>query len=113
MTSDDVAAHLSAIKYSVGHGMTPKQTIEKMSSTQQYSSMNRQVVYNGIEDFQWNGKIVALKKVNRRSCLKGFSRLCPTLSGATGDFRKILIIHPLFYRISCNFNSMSGNKLPT
>ena len=45
MTSDDVAAHLSAIKYSVEHGMTPKQTIEKMSSTQQYSFVNRLVVY--------------------------------------------------------------------
>ena len=45
MTSDDVAAHLSAIMYSVEHGMTPKQTIEKMSSTQPYSSVNRQVVY--------------------------------------------------------------------
>ena len=45
MTSDDVAAHLSAIMYSVEHGTTPKQTIEKMSSTQQYSSVNRQVVY--------------------------------------------------------------------
>ena len=45
MTSDDVAAHLSALNYSVEHEMTPKQTIEKMSSTQQYSSVNRQVVY--------------------------------------------------------------------
>ena len=35
------------------------------------------------------------------------------LSGATGDVREILIIRPLFYRMSCNFNSMSGNKLPT
>ena len=41
MTSDDIAAHLSAIMY----GMTPKQTIEKMSLTQQYSSLDRQVVY--------------------------------------------------------------------
>ena len=45
MTSDDVAAHLSAIMYSVEHGMTLKQTIEKMSSTQQYSSVDWQVVY--------------------------------------------------------------------
>ena len=45
MTSDDVPAHLLAIMYSVEHGMTPKQKIEKMSSTQQYSSMNRHVVY--------------------------------------------------------------------
>ena len=37
----------------------------------------------------------------------------PTLSGATGDVRKILMIRPLFYRISCYFNSFSGNKLPT
>ena len=51
MTSDDVAAHLSAIKYSVKHGMTPKQTIEKMSLTQQYSSMNRQVVYKWHHSF--------------------------------------------------------------
>ena len=45
MKSDDVAAHLSAIMYSVEHGMTQKQTIEKMCSTKQYSSVNRQVVY--------------------------------------------------------------------
>ena len=45
MTSDDVAAHLSAIMYSVEHGMTPKLMIEKMSTTQQYSSVDRQVVY--------------------------------------------------------------------
>ena len=35
------------------------------------------------------------------------------LSGTTGDVRKILIIRPLFYRIPCNSNNMSGNKLPT
>ena len=35
------------------------------------------------------------------------------LLGATGDVRKILIIRRLFYRISCNFNSMSVNKLAT
>ena len=29
------------------------------------------------------------------------------------DVRKILIIRLSFYRMSCNFNSMSGNKLPT
>ena len=62
MTSNDVAAHLSSSKYSVEHGMTPKQTIEKMSSTQQFSSVNRQVSINGIEDFQRNGKKVALKR---------------------------------------------------
>ena len=45
VTSDGVAAHLSAIKYSVKHGTTPKQTIEKMSLAQQYSSVDRQVVY--------------------------------------------------------------------
>ena len=61
----------------------------------------------------FNRKRVALKKVNRRSLKKGFSRPCSTLSGATGDVRKILIIRPLFYRISCNLNSISGNKLPT
>ena len=68
---------------------------------------------NGIRDFQRNGKSVALEKVNQRSRIKGFFRLCPTLSWATGDYRKILIICPLFYRISCKFNSMSENKLPT
>ena len=40
--------------------MTPKLTIEKMSSTQQYSSVDRHI--NGIEDFQRNGKRVALKE---------------------------------------------------
>ena len=45
VTSEDVAAHLSASMYYWEHGMTPKQTIEKMSSTQQYSSVDRQVVY--------------------------------------------------------------------
>ena len=45
--------------------------------------------------------------------MKGFSRPYPRLSGATGDVRKILIIRLLFDRISCNFNSMSRNKLPT
>ena len=45
MTSDDVAAHPFAIMYSVEHGITPKQTIEKMSLTQQYSSLDRQIVY--------------------------------------------------------------------
>ena len=61
MTSDNIAAHLSAIMYSVVHGMTPKQTIEKISLTQQYRSMNRSRI-NGIEDFQRNGKRVALKE---------------------------------------------------
>ena len=42
---DDVAAHLLAIIYSVAHGMTPKQKVEKMSSTQQKSSVNMHVVY--------------------------------------------------------------------
>ena len=45
VTSDDVAAHRSVIKYSVGRGMTPKETIEKMSSTQQFCYVNRQLVY--------------------------------------------------------------------
>ena len=110
MTFDDVAAHLFAIKYSVEHGMTPKQPIEKMSSTQQYSSLNRQVGYKWHQKTSTEWEESGAKKVNRR---KGFSRPCPTLSGATGDFRKILIIRPLFYRISCNFNSMFGNKLRT
>ena len=44
---------------------------------------------------------------------KGLSRPCPKLSGATGDVRKILTICPLFYRISCNCNRMSGNEMPT
>ena len=45
MTSDDVAAQLLATVYSVEHGMTPKQKIEKMNSTQQYSSVNWHAVY--------------------------------------------------------------------
>ena len=55
MKSDNVEAQLSAIKYSVEHGMTPKQTIENMSSTQQYSSVNMQVVYKWHRRFltQW------------------------------------------------------------
>ena len=55
VSSDDVAAHLSAIKYSVEHGMTSKQTIEKMSSTEQYSSVNGQVMYKWHQRFltQW------------------------------------------------------------
>ena len=55
MTSDDVAAHLSAIMYSVEHGMTPKQTIERMSL------IGRSYI-NGIENFQQNGKRVTLKE---------------------------------------------------
>ena len=51
MTSDEVAAHMSAIMYSVEHGMTPKQTIEKMSLTQQYSFVDRQVVYKWYRRF--------------------------------------------------------------
>ena len=57
MTSDDVAAHLSAIMYYWElmyyweHGMTQKQTIEKISLTQQYSSVNRQVVYKWHQRF--------------------------------------------------------------
>ena len=51
MTSDDVAAHMSAFMYSVEHGMTPKQTIEKISSTQQSSSVDRQVVYKWYRRF--------------------------------------------------------------
>ena len=49
--SDDVAAHLSAIMYSVVHGMTPKHMIEKISLTQQYMSMNRQVAYKWHQRF--------------------------------------------------------------
>ena len=68
MTSDDVLVHLSAIKNSVEPGMTPKQRNEKRSSTQQYSSVNRQVVYKWHRRFstEWE-EIVAKKKVNRRS----------------------------------------------
>ena len=62
VTSDDVAAHLSAIKYSVEHGMTPKQTIEKMSSTQQYSSVNRQVSYKWHRRFSMEWEESGTKK---------------------------------------------------
>ena len=68
MTSDDVAAHLFAIMYSVEHEMTPKQKIEKMSSTQQYSSVNRHVVYKLYRrvSTEWE-ESGAKKKVNRQS----------------------------------------------
>ena len=62
MKSDGVAAHLSAIKYSVEHRMTPKQTFEKMRLAQQNSSVNRGSCINDIEDFQRDRKGVALKK---------------------------------------------------
>ena len=42
--------------------MTPKQTIEKMSSTQQYSPRISRSCINGVEDFQRTGKRVALKE---------------------------------------------------
>ena len=51
MLSDDVAALLYAIMYYWDHGMTPKRTIEKMSWTQQYSSLDRQVVYKWHQRF--------------------------------------------------------------
>ena len=68
MTSDNVAAHLSAIKYSVEHGMTPKQTTEKVSSTQQYNSVNRQVVYKWHPRFstEWE-ESGALKRSTERA----------------------------------------------
>ena len=58
-TSDNVAAHLSAIMYSVEHGMTPKQTIEEMSWTQQYSSVDMQVVYEWYPGFttEWEESV--------------------------------------------------------
>ena len=67
MTSDDVAAHLSAIKYTVEHGMTPKQMIEKMSSAQQYSSVNRQVVYKWNRRFstEWEESGAKKRLINR------------------------------------------------
>ena len=92
--------------------MTTNQTIQKLSSTQ-YSSVNRQVLYKWHRKFSTELEESGAKKGQQTEQIKGFSRLCPMLSGATGDVRKILIIRPLFYRISCNFNSMSGNKLPT
>ena len=80
--------------------MTPKQTIERMSSTQQYSSVDSQVVYKWHRRFQRNGKRVALKEGQTTELnQKDSQRQYPTLSGATGDVRKILIIRPLFYRI--------------
>ena len=88
--------------------MTPKQTIEKMSSTQQYSSVDRQVVYKWHRRFstEWE-EIGAKRRSNNGAEYKDSQRQYPTLSGATGEVCKILIIRPLFYRISCNFNCMS------
>ena len=84
MTSEDVAAQQSAIMYSVELGMTPKQTIEKMSSTQQYSSVNRQVVHKWHQKFstEWEES-----GAQGRSTDGANKRLCPTLSGATGDVK--------------------------
>ena len=67
MTSDDVAAHLSAIMYSLEHGMTPKQTIEKMSSTQQYSSVNRLFLYKWHRRFskEWEESGVKRRSTDR------------------------------------------------
>ena len=42
---DDIMAHQSIFKNCVERGMKPKQMIEKMSSTQQFSFVNRQVEY--------------------------------------------------------------------
>ena len=88
MTSDDVAAHLSAIMYSVEHGMTPKQMIEKMSSTQQYSSVNRLFVYKWHRRFskEWEESGVKRRSTDRGE-LEDSPKPCTTLSGATGDVR--------------------------
>ena len=44
-TSDNAAAQWYIIKYCVECEVPPKQTIEEMSSTQQYSSVNMQLVH--------------------------------------------------------------------
>ena len=112
MTSDDVAPTCLPL-YSVEDGMTPKQTIEKMSSTQQYSSVIRQVVYKWHRRFSMQREESGAKKGQPMKLNKRILQTLPYVTGATGDVRKILIIRPLIYRISCNFNSMSRNKLPT
>ena len=61
-TSDNVAAHRYVIKYCVEREMTPKQTMKEMSSTQQFSSVNKQLVHKWHQRFQWDGKTLALKR---------------------------------------------------
>ena len=64
-------------------------------------------IFNGIGRlWRSKGRLTMLNK-------SVFSRPCPLLSGATGDARGILIISPLYYEISCNYDSISRNKLPT
>ena len=61
-TSDIVAAHWYVIKYCVECEMTPKQTMKEMSLTQQFSSVNKQLVHKWHRRFQWDGKRLALKR---------------------------------------------------
>ena len=61
-TSDNVAAHLYVIKYCVEREMTPNQTLKEMSSAQQFSSVNKQLVHKWHRGFQWDGKRLALKR---------------------------------------------------
>ena len=62
--SDNVAAHRYVIKYRVEREMTPKQTMKEMSLTQQFSSVNKQLVHTckWHRRFQWDGKRLALKR---------------------------------------------------
>ena len=98
VTSDDVAAQLSVIKYCVDHGMTEKRLKRPVLLNNIGPRLGRLCI-NVMEDFQWNGKRLALKKCPPLELTKGFSRPCPRLSGATGDVSKILIICPLLYEI--------------
>ena len=61
-TSDNVAAHLYVIKYCVEREMTQNQTMKEMSSAQQFSSVNKQLVHKWHRRFQWDGKRWALKR---------------------------------------------------
>ena len=80
MTSNDVVAELSANKYSVKHGMTPKQTIEGMNLTQQYSSINRQVVYKWHRRFSTEWKESGAKKGHPTELNKGILQTVPYVS---------------------------------
>ena len=66
-TSDNVVAHRYVIKYCVEREMTPKQTMKKMSSTQQFSSMNKQLVHKCHRRFSMGWEEIGAKKDNRRS----------------------------------------------
>ena len=61
-TSDNVAAQRYAIKYCAECKMTPKQTIEEMSSTQQFSSVNKQLVHKWHRRFSMGWKRLALNR---------------------------------------------------